>query len=194
VTVLIWTLTGLGSQNKLLPFNGQEPVMETAIFAGGCFWGLEDLIRRIPGVLSTRVGYTGGHVDNPTYKLVCTKTTGHAEAVEIKFDPAVVTYRKLLELFFQIHDPTTVDRQGNDIGDSYRSEIFYTSDAQKDEAMRTIADVDASGIWPGKVVTKVTTAVTFWEAEDFHQDYLVKHPDGYTCHFPRPDWVLPKSS
>jgi len=168
--------------------------METAIFAGGCFWGLEDLIRRIPGVLSTRVGYTGGHVDNPTYKLVCTKTTGHAEAVEIKFDPAVVTYRKLLELFFQIHDPTTVDRQGNDIGDSYRSEIFYTSDAQKDEAMRTIADVDASGIWPGKVVTKVTLAVTFWEAEDFHQDYLVKHPDGYTCHFPRPDWVLPKSS
>lgn len=168
--------------------------METAIFAGGCFWGLEDLIRRIPGVLSTRVGYTGGHVDNPTYKLVCTKTTGHAEAVEIKFDPAVVTYRKLLELFFQIHDPTTVDRQGNDIGDSYRSEIFYTSDAQKDEAMRTIADVDASGIWPGKVVTKVTPAVTFWEAEDFHQDYLVKHPDGYTCHFLRPDWVLPKSS
>jgi len=168
--------------------------METAIFAGGCFWGLEDLIRRIPGVLSTRVGYTGGHVDNPTYKLVCTKTTGHAEAVEIKFDPAVVTYRKLLELFFQIHDPTTVDRQGNDIGDSYRSEIFYTSDAQKDEAMRTIADVDASGIWPGKVVTKVTPEVTFWEAEDFHQDYLVKHPDGYTCHFPRPDWVLPKSS
>ena len=168
--------------------------METAIFAGGCFWGLEDLIRRIPGVLSTRVGYTGGHVDNPTYKLVCTKTTGHAEAVEIRFDPAVVTYRKLLELFFQIHDPTTVDRQGNDIGDSYRSEIFYTSDAQKDEAMRTIADVDASGIWPGKVVTKVTPAVTFWEAEDFHQDYLVKHPDGYTCHFLRPDWVLPKSS
>ena len=168
--------------------------METAIFAGGCFWGLEDLIRRIPGVLSTRVGYTGGHVDNPTYKLVCTKTTGHAEAVEIKFDPAVVTYRKLLELFFQIHDPTTVDRQGNDIGDSYRSEIFYTSDAQKDEAMRTIADVDASGIWPGKVVTEVTPAVTFWEAEDFHQDYLVKHPDGYTCHFLRPDWVLPKSS
>ena len=168
--------------------------METAIFAGGCFWGLEDLIRRIPGVLSTRVGYTGGHVDNPTYKLVCTKTTGHAEAVEIKFDPAVVTYRKLLELFFQIHDPTTVDRQGNDIGDSYRSEIFYTSDAQKDEAMRTIADVDASGIWPGKVVTKVTPVVTFWEAEAFHQDYLVKHPDGYTCHFPRPDWVLPKSS
>ena len=168
--------------------------METAIFAGGCFWGLEDLIQRIPGVLSTRVGYTGGHVDNPTYKLVCTKTTGHAEAVEIRFDPAVVTYRKLLELFFQIHDPTTVDRQGNDIGDSYRSEIFYTSDAQKDEAMRTIADVDASGIWPGKVVTKVTPAVTFWEAEDFHQDYLVKHPDGYTCHFLRPDWVLPKSS
>ena len=168
--------------------------METAIFAGGCFWGLEDLIRRIPGVLSTRVGYTGGHVDNPTYKLVCTKTTGHAEAVEIRFDPAVVTYRKLLELFFQIHDPTTVDRQGNDIGDSYRSEIFYTSDAQKDEAMRTIADVDASGIWPGKVVTKVTPAVTFWEAEDFHQDYLVKHPDGYTCHFLRPDWVLPNSS
>lgn len=167
--------------------------MEQAILAGGCFWGMEDLIRRIPGVLSTRVGYTGGHVDHPTYKLVCTKTTGHAEAVEITFDPSLVTYRKLLELFFQIHDPTTVDRQGNDIGDSYRSEIFYTSEAQKEEALRTIEDVNASGLWPGRVVTKVTPAEPFWEAEDFHQDYLVKNPNGYTCHFPRPDWVLPST-
>ena len=167
--------------------------MEQAILAGGCFWGMEDLIRRIPGVLSTRVGYTGGHVDHPTYKLVCTKTTGHAEAVEITFDPSLVTYRKLLELFFQIHDPTTVDRQGNDIGDSYRSEIFYTSEAQKEEALRTIEDVNASGLWPGRVVTKVTPAAPFWEAEDFHQDYLVKNPNGYTCHFPRLDWVLPST-
>ena len=167
--------------------------MEQAILAGGCFWGMEDLIRRIPGVLSTRVGYTGGHVDHPTYKLVCTKTTGHAEAVEITFDPSLVTYRKLLELFFQIHDPTTVDRQGNDIGDSYRSEIFYTSEAQKDEALRTIEDVNASGLWPGRVVTKVTPAAPFWEAEDFHQYYLVNNPNGYTCHFPRPDWVLPST-
>ncbi len=157
--------------------------MEQAILAGGCFWGMEDLIRRIPGVHKTRVGYTGGHVDHPTYELVCTKTTGHAEAVEITFDPSLVTYRKLLELFFQIHDPTTVDRQGNDIGDSYRSEIFYTSEAQKEEALRTIEDVNASGLWPGRVVTKVTPAAPFWEAEDFHQDYLVKNPNGYTCHF-----------
>lgn len=164
--------------------------METAVFAGGCFWGMEDLIRQIPGVQKTRVGYTGGHTANPTYRSVCTKTTGHAEAVEIVFDPNVVSYRRLLEFFFQIHDPTTVDRQGNDIGDSYRSEIFYTNDAQKQIAERTIDDVNASGIWPGPVVTKVTPAPTFWEAEPEHQDYLVRHPNGYTCHFPRADWVL----
>jgi len=165
--------------------------METAVFAGGCFWGMEDLIRRIPGVHKTRVGYTGGHVDNPIYRLVCTKTTGHAEAVEIEFDPSVVSYRKLLEFFFQIHDPTTIDRQGNDIGDSYRSEIFYTNDVQKEMAVKTIEDVNASGLWPAPVVTKVSPAVTFWEAEPEHQDYLVRHPNGYTCHFPRADWVLP---
>lgn len=164
--------------------------METAVFAGGCFWGMEDLIRQIPGVQKTRVGYTGGHTANPTYRSVCTKTTGHAEAVEIVFDPNVVSYRRLLEFFFQIHDPTTLDRQGNDIGDSYRSEIFYTNDAQKQIAERTIDDVNASGIWPGPVVTKVTPAPTFWEAEPEHQDYLVRHPNGYTCHFPRADWVL----
>lgn len=164
--------------------------METAVFAGGCFWGMEDLIRQKPGVQKTRVGYTGGHTANPTYRSVCTKTTGHAEAVEIVFDPNVVSYRRLLEFFFQIHDPTTVDRQGNDIGDSYRSEIFYTNDAQKQMAERTIDDVNASGIWPGPVVTKVTPAPTFWEAEQEHQDYLVRHPNGYTCHFPRADWVL----
>lgn len=164
--------------------------METAVFAGGCFWGMEDLIRQIPGVQKTRVGYTGGHTANPTYRSVCTKTTGHAEAVEIVFDPNVVSYRRLLEFFFQIHDPTTLDRQGNDIGDSYRSEIFYTNDAQKQMAEKTIDDVNASGIWPGPVVTKVTPAPTFWEAEPEHQDYLVRHPNGYTCHFPRADWVL----
>jgi peptide-methionine (S)-S-oxide reductase len=164
--------------------------METAVFAGGCFWGMEDLIRQIPGVQKTRVGYTGGHTANPTYRSVCTKTTGHAEAVEIVFDPNVVSYRRLLEFFFQIHDPTTIDRQGNDIGDSYRSEIFYTNDAQKQMAEKTIDDVNASGIWPGPVVTKVTPAPTFWEAEPEHQDYLVRHPNGYTCHFPRADWVL----
>ena len=164
--------------------------METAVFAGGCFWGMEDLIRQIPGVQKTRVGYTGGHTANPTYRSVCTKTKGHAEAAEIVFDPNVVSYRRLLEFFFQIHDPTTVDRQGNDIGDSYRSEIFYTNDAQKQMAERTIDDVNASGIWPGPVVTKVTPAPTFWEAEPEHQDYLVRHPNGYTCHFPRADWVL----
>ena len=164
--------------------------METAVFAGGCFWGMEDLIRQIPGVQRTRVGYTGGHTANPTYRSVCTKTTGHAEAVEIVFDPNVVSYRRLLEFFFQIHDPSTVDRQGNDMGDSYRSEIFYTNDAQKQMAERTIDDVNASGIWPGPVVTKVTPAPTFWEAEPEHQDYLVRHPNGYTCHFPRADWVL----
>jgi peptide-methionine (S)-S-oxide reductase len=167
--------------------------MEIAILAGGCYWGMEDLIRREAGVQDTEVGFIGGHVDNPTYEQVCTKTTGHAEALKITFDPAKTSYRRLLELFFQIHDPTTVDRQGNDIGDSYRSEIFYTSDAQREMAEKTIKDVDASGLWPAKVVTKITAATTFWPAHEAHQDYLEKHPNGYTCHFPRANWVLPET-
>jgi peptide-methionine (S)-S-oxide reductase len=160
---------------------------ETAILAGGCFWGMQDLIRKRPGVISTRVGYTGGNVPNATYR----NHEGHAEAIEIVFDPAVISYRDLLEFFFQIHDPTTKDRQGNDIGSSYRSAIFYTDDTQKAVAEDTIADVDASGIWPGKVVTEVTAAGPFWEAEPEHQDYLERYPNGYTCHFPRPNWKLP---
>ncbi|MBV9040430.1 MAG: peptide-methionine (S)-S-oxide reductase MsrA [Acidimicrobiia bacterium] len=161
---------------------------ETAILAGGCFWGMQDLIRKRPGVISTRVGYTGGEVTNATYR----NHRGHAEAIEIVFDPDTVTYRDLLEFFFQIHDPTTKNRQGNDIGDSYRSAIFYTSDEQKRVAEDTIADVDASGLWPGKVVTEVTQAGPFWEAEPEHQDYLERYPNGYTCHYPRPDWKLPR--
>ena len=161
---------------------------EKAILAGGCFWGMQDLIRKRPGVLSTRVGYTGGTVEHATYA----RHDGHAEAIEITFDPAVISYRDILEFFFQIHDPTTLNRQGNDIGSSYRSAIFYTSDEQKAVAEDTIADVDASGLWPGKVVTEVTPEVAFWEAEPEHQDYLERIPWGYTCHFPRPDWKLPK--
>ena len=159
----------------------------TAILAGGCFWGMQDLIRKQPGVLTTRVGYTGGSNDHPTYR----NHPGHAEAVEIVYDPAQTDFRALLEFFFQIHDPSTVNRQGNDVGTSYRSAIFYTDDEQKRIAEDTIADVDASGLWPGKVVTEVTPAVPFWEAEPEHQDYLQKHPNGYSCHFIRPDWVLP---
>ena len=161
---------------------------ETAILAGGCFWGMQDLIRKRPGVISTRVGYTGGDVPNATYR----KHPGHAEAVEVVFDPAQLSFRDLLEFLFQIHDPTTKNRQGNDIGDSYRSAIFYTSDEQKNVAEDTIADVDASGLWPGKVVTEVTAAGPFWEAEPEHQDYLERYPGGYTCHFPRPGWKLPR--
>ena len=161
---------------------------ERAILAGGCFWGMQDLIRKRPGVLRTRVGYTGGSVPNATYR----NHAGHAEAIEIDFDPSVISYREILEFFFQIHDPTTLDRQGNDRGSSYRSEIFYTSDTQKDVATDTIADVSASGLWPGPVVTKVSPVGDFWEAEPEHQDYLERIPNGYTCHFPRPDWVLPK--
>ena len=160
---------------------------ETAILAGGCFWGVEDLLRKRDGVISTRVGYTGGENANPTYP----NHPGHAEAVEIVFDPERISYRDLLEFFFQIHDPTTKDRQGNDIGSSYRSEIFYTTDEQRRVAEDTIADVDASGIWPGKVVTEVSEAGPFWEAEPEHQDYLQRYPDGYTCHFVRSDWKLP---
>ncbi|WP_424941145.1 peptide-methionine (S)-S-oxide reductase MsrA [Aliiroseovarius sp. S253] len=161
---------------------------ERAILAGGCFWGMQDLIRKMPGVEKTRVGYTGGDVPNATYRNHGT----HAEGIEIWFDPAKISYRTLLEFFFQIHDPTTVNRQGNDLGTSYRSGIYYLSEDQKAIALDTIADVDASGIWPGKVVTEVKAAGDFWDAEPEHQDYLERLPNGYTCHFARPDWVLPK--
>ena len=161
---------------------------EKAILAGGCFWGVQDLVRKQPGVLDTRVGYSGGDVANATYRNHGT----HAEAIEIIFDPAVTSYRKILEFFFQIHDPTTAKRQGNDLGTSYRSAIYYTSEQQKGTAEDTIADVNASGLWPGKVVTEVEPAGPFWEAEPEHQDYLQRIPNGYTCHFIRPDWRLPK--
>ena len=160
---------------------------ERAVLAGGCFWGMQDLIRKLPGVVSTRVGYSGGDVPNATYRNHGT----HAEAIEIVFDPAVTSFRKLLEFFFQIHDPTTLNRQGNDIGMSYRSAIFYTSPEQKAVAEDTIADVEASGLWPGKVVTQVSSVGEFWEAEPEHQDYLERIPNGYTCHFARPGWKLP---
>nr|WP_303048706.1 peptide-methionine (S)-S-oxide reductase MsrA [Pseudooceanicola sp. HF7] len=156
--------------------------------AGGCFWGMQDLIRKLPGVTGTRVGYTGGDVPNATYGNHGT----HAEAIEITYDPQEITYRQLLEFFFQIHDPTTLNRQGNDRGMSYRSAIYYTDAAQKAVAEETIADVEASGLWPGKVVTEVEPVSDFWEAEPEHQDYLERVPNGYTCHFPRPDWVLPR--
>ena len=163
---------------------------DTAILAGGCFWGMQDLIRRRPGVVSTRVGYTGGNVENATYR----HHEDHAEAIEIIFDPTVISYRDILAFFFQIHDPTTTDRQGNDVGTSYRSAIFYLNDEQRQIADDVIADVDASGLWPGKVVTEVGPAGPFWEAEPEHQDYLEHYPNGYTCHFPRPNWVLPHRS
>jgi peptide-methionine (S)-S-oxide reductase len=156
---------------------------ETAILAGGCFWGMQELIRALPGVLRTRVGYTGGDVPDATYRNHGT----HAEGIEIVFDPGVFSYRQLLEFFFQIHDPTTLNRQGNDRGLSYRSAIYFLSQDQKVEAERTIADVNASGLWPGKVVTEIAPAGPFWEAEPEHQDYLERIPNGYTCHFLRPD-------
>jgi methionine-S-sulfoxide reductase len=167
--------------------------MAKALFAGGCFWGMEELIRVRPGILGTRVGYTGGHVSNPTYQMVCTKTTGHAEAIEIEYDNLVTSYGALLEFFFQIHDPTTLDRQGNDVGDSYRSEIFTLNSEQEIEANDIIAKIDKSGHWPGKVVTKVSKATDFWEAEPEHQNYLQQYPRGYTCHFLRDNWILPQS-
>ena len=160
---------------------------ETAILAGGCFWGMQDLIRKLPGVISTRVGYSGGEVPNATYR----NHGNHAEAIEIVFDTDKIDYRALLEFFFQIHDPTTRNRQGNDVGASYRSAIFYTNAEQKAVAEDTIADVEASGLWPGKVVTEVSPAGDFWEAEPEHQDYLERLPNGYTCHFVRPGWKLP---
>ena len=160
---------------------------ERAVLAGGCFWGMQDLLRRRPGVISTRVGYTGGNVPNATYR----NHEGHAEAIEIIFDPQKLSYRKLLEFFFQVHDPTTKNRQGNDVGTSYRSAVFYTTEEQKRIAQGTIADVDASGLWPGKVVTEIKPVSEFWEAEPEHQDYLERIPNGYTCHYVRPDWSLP---
>ena len=160
---------------------------ETAILAGGCFWGAQELLRDRDGVISTRVGYTGGDVPNATYG----NHDGHAEAVEVVFDPDRISYRDILEFFFQIHDPTTKDRQGNDVGTSYRSEIFYTSDEQRQVAEDTVADVEASGLWPGKVVTELSEAGPFWEAEPEHQDYLQRYPNGYTCHWVRPNWKLP---
>ncbi|HUZ41774.1 MAG TPA: peptide-methionine (S)-S-oxide reductase MsrA [Acidimicrobiales bacterium] len=163
---------------------------ETAVLAGGCFWGMQDLIRKRPGIISTRVGYTGGNVENATYR----HHEGHAEAIEIVFDPAVVSYRDILAFFFQIHDPTTVNRQGNDVGSSYRSAVFYLNDQERQVALDVIADVNASGLWPGTVVTEVSPAGAFWEAEPEHQDYLERYPNGYTCHFPRPNWVLPHRS
>lgn len=161
---------------------------ERAVLAGGCFWGMQELIRKMPGVLDTRVGYTGGDVKNATYRNHGT----HAEGIEILFDPERISYRKLLEFFFQIHDPTTVNRQGNDMGMSYRSAIYYVTEDQRQCALDTIADVEASGLWPGQVVTEIEPVSDFWEAEPEHQDYLQRRPGGYTCHFARPDWVLPK--
>jgi peptide-methionine (S)-S-oxide reductase len=160
---------------------------ERAVLAGGCFWGMQDLLRRYPGVLSTRVGYTGGQVANATYR----HHDGHAEAIEVVFDPAKLSYRQLLEFFFQIHDPTTMNRQGNDVGTSYRSAIYFTTDDQRKIAEDTIADVNAAGLWPGKVVTEIDPAGAFWEAEPEHQDYLERYPNGYTCHFVRPNWRVP---
>jgi peptide-methionine (S)-S-oxide reductase len=161
---------------------------ETAILAGGCFWGMQDLIRKLPGVISTRVGYSGGDVENATYR----HHGSHAEAVEIVFDAEQISYRQLLEFFFQIHDPTTLDRQGNDKGTSYRSGLYYTNDLQREMALETIADVNASGLWPGKVSTEVKAAGPFWQAEPEHQDYLQHYPSGYTCHWIRPNWRLPQ--
>lgn len=162
--------------------------VERAVLAGGCFWGMQDLFRKRPGVLRTKVGYSGGDVPNATYWDHGT----HAEALEVEFDKTKISYRDILELFFQIHDPTTANRQGGDMGMSYRSAIYFVSEEQKEEALRTISDVNASGLWPGLVVTEVEPVSDFWEAEPEHQDYLQRIPDGYTCHFPRPNWTLPR--
>jgi peptide-methionine (S)-S-oxide reductase len=164
--------------------------MEKAILAGGCFWGMEDLIRKLPGVSNTDVGYTGGTFPNPTYKDIQSKSTGHAEAIEITFDSAVLPYRKLLEFFFQIHDPTTKNRQGNDVGPSYRSAIFYLNEEQRKTAAQLVSELNASQKWPGRIVTEITAANEFYKAEDYHQDYLMQHPNGYTCHFIRPNWKV----
>ena len=168
------------------------PRREIATLAGGCFWCLEAVYLELRGVLGVQSGYAGGHVPHPSYELVCTGTTSHAEVVQVTFDPDEISYRDLLDVFFTIHDPTTLNRQGNDVGTSYRSAIFYVDDEQRRVAEETIADVEGSGLWPGRVVTEVAPAGPFWEAEPEHQDYLERYPNGYTCHFPRPDWVLPR--
>lgn len=194
--ILAMCFQGVIRRNRRLPTQGQAhdersisvSRTETAILAGGCFWGMQDLIRKLPGVLSTRVGYSGGDVPNATYRNHGT----HAEAIEVVFDPDMLEFRGLLEVFFQIHDPTTVNRQGNDQGTSYRSGIYYTSEAQRMVAEETITDVNASGLWPGKVVTEVRPAGPFWQAEPEHQDYLERYPNGYTCHYARPNWKLPR--
>ena len=163
---------------------------EKAILAGGCFWGMQDLIRKMPGVKNTVVGYAGGDVANATYR----NHGSHAEGIAIEFDPQTISFRELLEFFFQIHDPTTPNQQGNDRGMSYRSAIYYCNAEQKATAEQTIEDVNASGLWPGKVVTELEPAGDFWDAEPEHQDYLQRLPNGYTCHFPRPQWVLSKAT
>ena len=172
----------------MTPTTTTTATTERAVLAGGCFWGMQDLIRKQPGVISTRVGYTGGEVPNATYR----NHGNHAEAIEIVFDPQRTSFRNLLEFFFQIHDPSTKNRQGNDRGASYRSAIYYTDDAQKRVAQDTIADVDACGLWPDRVVTELAPAGPFWLAEPEHQDYLERLPNGYTCHFVRPGWKLPR--
>lgn len=166
------------------------PKPEIAILAGGCFWGMQDLIRKLPGVVATRVGYTGGHTSNPVYKDVKTGRTNHAESIRIEYDPAKTSYRALLEFFFQIHDPSTIDRQGNDVGSQYRSAIFFLNQSQKQQAEEIIAEINASGVWPAKVATRLEPAGAFYDAEEAHQDYLEKYPEGYTCHFIRPNWRL----
>jgi peptide-methionine (S)-S-oxide reductase len=183
----VYRVVSIGDENRTTR-SREMAEAERAVLAGGCFWGVQDLIRKLDGVISTRVGYTGGDVPNATYRNHGT----HAEAIEILFDPDRISYRDLLEFFFQIHDPTTKNRQGNDIGKSYRSAIYYVNDEQRRIAEDTIADVDASGLWPGKVVTEVEPAGPFWEAEPEHQDYLERYPNGYTCHFVRPGWKLPR--
>lgn len=164
--------------------------MQKAILAGGCFWGMEDLLSRLPGVIKTRVGYSGGHLENPTYNDMRKGTSGHAESIEVTFDEAILGYHGLLEFFFQIHDPTTLNRQGNDRGSQYRSAIFYVDETQKKIALDIMSRMEKSGKWPGKIVTEVTPAGPFYEAEDVHQNYLIKNPGGYTCHFIRPQWKL----
>ncbi len=163
---------------------------EKAILAGGCFWGMEELFRQRPGVVKTRVGYTGGSLANPTYNDMKTGQSGHAEAIEIEFDPARTSYRDLLTFFFSMHDPTTLDRQGNDRGSQYRSAIFYLNEIQKQDAEKLIGEINASGRWPGSIVTRLEAAGQFYLAEEYHQDYLQKHPDGYTCHWIRPNWAM----
>jgi len=175
---------------QTFPWEMIDMATETAILAGGCFWGVQELLRAQPGVLRTKVGYTGGTTPSPTYKDVRTGTTGHAEAIEVVFDPARTSFRAILEFFFQMHDPTTRNRQGNDIGSQYRSAIFFTSAAQEATARQVIAEIDASGRWPGRVVTEIVPAGPFHPAEEYHQDYLAKNPNGYTCHWVRPAWTL----